>query len=1576
MISHVFELARDGKFLDLDPKQKSSLSFLDLRERISVEQAQSILYQANAQDQVSSVNLRQVERLSDMDLRDLTPASSDNPDSPSVIRQALSKDLISKDKAESIFKDQHSYLCEVCSQCFSVRGLYFPDTIECPKGCGPAISVNQAFDADAETIAGPKDTIIDGAVFRHAATDLYETIEEKPSPDIGPSDDTIIDGSPKPNASTNLKEVTESMPLGLIDSANSKFPTQILSPEEASSPLADSFLDSLESFQGAKDPSVLVGLPLGEWTLLELLGKGGMGAVYKAKNDKDQIAAVKVVLPGLSDAKKYLPRFQKEAEVTAQLDHPNIIKSLGYSETPVPHLALEFIDGVDLRKTLNKRRRFPVLECLSIIRSVLDGLAFAHSKGVIHRDLKPENILVSKQGQILLADFGLGRNLNEEEGQRLTLTDHVLGTCYYIAPEQIESSKKAGPEADLYAVGVILFHLLTGQPPFTGSQAKILRSHLLRQPPDIRAWLPELPKRVVQLIKRCMNKNPEDRFRSAAELLEDVKVIEAELTKVKEEALASMIKVQVGEIIDGWLLEKELGSGGMGKVFLASKGKEHAAIKVLAASTTKTGTTLKRFEREIEVMKSLDHPNVVTVLSSGSLNAEGLHYPYMVMELAHKDLSQLVEERGPLPPLEAVEACIGAARGLSIAHSKGIVHRDVKPENILISDPKIREETIRVTDFGVAALANSDQSLTLTNCVIGSPHYMAPEQAHKADARADVYSLGATLYFLLTASRMFAADNLEGLILAHAREIPERADLRYARVPTELAWIVDYAVLKHPNDRPATMAEFIADLEAWKKHELSRTRFNEIKKLVKAGHRPFEKKSAVLTYALMAVLVLALTGIALWQHFQVPKIDHFQGAREQIVSLESKVAKLKTNKNTADRNIDIEDCASRLGALKENLEKLATGVIPVPRELIEKEKTLRIAVDRAAMSFIEKSSRLLVEGDPTGAESDQDAQNVRAVLTSLSRRLTDASEDRRLELEDRMKVVNERLSQIAEARHTAAQIKVFDQTVHSKAYENALSLKVKAGKALEEYGDAHGRKSIFFKNASKRLVETESRRASAYQSILKTVAALEREKSSGKVAFRVFRKRAEAFIKTIPPGNSTLYERTARLVVGEDPELVKARDSLARIKTQIKETNPSAWPYDRLLDGLLELSKSRFKEANEAKALVIKVENARDELAQRLFQKDLIAPQDKKIKSEPLIPADYSAMIQETQNWPKDSRLKGWSKGQQERTARIEQLKGLQRGHGKRLSKRVLTTLRGLGSWQGPAKKYLEQLKVAAKEATSAMSYEDKDPQGIPLVNKKTMKWALGLISYLQASHSKAMVNLKGSRVLLGSNTAPGGGNAALRPFYPKHSRTIGNVFLDQTEVSVGDYQRFLSCVLTLAETDEARESLRSSLTPKNWDSQKTFPKRPVRGVTLANARAFARWSGKRLPTEFEWEYAARSCKSEGGPFAWGSGKPSPSRACFEKDIDSGPVNVDTLKDGRTEEGLFHMSGNVSEWTDSPFKMYPGGNAANFEREKGKYVIRGGNFSSIDLDLYVFQRDRKYPHEASLQVGFRCAKSP
>lgn len=269
-------------------------------------------------------------------------------------------------------------------------------------------------------------------------------------------------------------------------------------------------------------PVDLTGHLMGDYQVLRRLGRGGMADVYVAQQKSlGRQVAIKFLRSDLACDANYVERFRREARAVAKLSHANIVQVFEVGQQDSHHyIVQEFVDGQNLREKMEREGVLTVPDAVKVLAGVTDALIAASEAGVTHRDIKPENIMLSRRGEIKVADFGLARVLGGEPLSDLTQIGLTMGTPRYMSPEQVQG-KTVDARSDLYSLGVTMFHLLCGRPPFEADDALTMAvKHLQESPPDLTQLRAgnDLPTWLVEILQRLMNKAPEDRPQSPQEL--------------------------------------------------------------------------------------------------------------------------------------------------------------------------------------------------------------------------------------------------------------------------------------------------------------------------------------------------------------------------------------------------------------------------------------------------------------------------------------------------------------------------------------------------------------------------------------------------------------------------------------------------------------------------------------------------------------------------------------------------------------------------------------------------------------------------------------------------------------------------------------------------------------------------------------------------------------------------------------------------------------------------------------------------------------------------------------------------
>jgi serine/threonine-protein kinase len=257
----------------------------------------------------------------------------------------------------------------------------------------------------------------------------------------------------------------------------------------------------------------------GRYEIIERIGVGGMGAVYRAREielDVGRSVAIKVLPPHLATDEKLVQRFREEIKILARLDHPHIVPVYGVGqEGECIYYVMKFLKGETLKARIRRVGALPPKLVAGLGVQIADALDYIHRAGTIHRDIKSVNIILDDEDRATLMDFGIAKVAG---GANLTAAGEILGTAPYMAPEQWE--RKNDPRSDFYALGILLYEALTGSPPFTGqSLSDIMAAHLRLPPPPLRSIRPQAPEALAAVIHRCLEKDPNDRYAKAGELL-------------------------------------------------------------------------------------------------------------------------------------------------------------------------------------------------------------------------------------------------------------------------------------------------------------------------------------------------------------------------------------------------------------------------------------------------------------------------------------------------------------------------------------------------------------------------------------------------------------------------------------------------------------------------------------------------------------------------------------------------------------------------------------------------------------------------------------------------------------------------------------------------------------------------------------------------------------------------------------------------------------------------------------------------------------------------------------------------
>ncbi|MFQ5616172.1 MAG: protein kinase, partial [Anaerolineales bacterium] len=457
----------------------------------------------------------------------------------------------------------------------------------------------------------------------------------------------------------------------------------------------------------------------------------------------------------------------------------------------------------------------PKDEIVRLITRLAATLDHVHARGVIHRDLKPANILFDQEGVPYIADFGVARVM--DVSQALTESGAFVGTVDYACPEQVRGDFDIDHRSDIYSLGAILFSMLTGKPPYERSTPiGVAMAHVTDPVPRLAdvsedgsteftlseaevlttGLLPGLQK----IIDRAMAKDRDQRFRSATEMALAV--------------AAAFDPETPGSQIEPYQIRGHIGRGAMGEVYRVydPKTNRDGALKLIRIpATIDREQWLTRFKREATLINQLEHPHIVGIIDT-KLDGEN---PYIVMEYIGGGTLKGRFQEDPLPWKEAVRLLLPLCEALSFAHKAGVIHRDVKPGNVMFTE----DGTLKLVDFGLARPRFSD--LTGEGIAVGTPAYMAPEQARAGDvdARIDIFAFGLILFEAITGRNpQERGSQILNWEAAMSKTPINLAPLQAKRVPSRLIRSIRKALEKDLHRRYADIEALHQDLQGCLEH--------------------------------------------------------------------------------------------------------------------------------------------------------------------------------------------------------------------------------------------------------------------------------------------------------------------------------------------------------------------------------------------------------------------------------------------------------------------------------------------------------------------------------------------------------------------------------------------------------------------------------------------------------------------------------------------------------------------------------------------------------------------------------------
>jgi formylglycine-generating enzyme required for sulfatase activity/serine/threonine protein kinase len=1001
-------------------------------------------------------------------------------------------------------------------------------------------------------------------------------------------------------------------------------------------------------------------------------------------------------------------------------------------------------------------------------------------------------------------------------------------------------------------------------------------------------------------------------------------------------------------LLDGrYQLERRLGQGGMGIVFQARHIflKTSHAIKIILPELVGNDPMLiTRFRQEAMAAAAIHHQNIIAVTDFGVVRGTT---PFLVMEfLQGRSLHVLLAEEKVLSPERALEIMSPICAGVGAAHRRKIVHRDLKPLNILLQEGMPFNEGLKILDFGLAKIKSSELLGSFvqakTSGLMGSPFYMAPEQwgDEEPDARADIYSLGVILFQMLGGDVPFKGPSLPSIMNKHLTQEPPLLKYLGVDVPPVIEEVVRQALEKKAANRQQTVEDFI-------------TQLRNATAQAKAGHRQQRPPS-------------------LYSNTEetLPESSHSRPERfsdsAMLISISGQQGiPLEETQQSLDGQV--ERLARELAEAQARAEEARLRVEEATRKRAEEEAARRRAEEEAERKRAEEEAARLRAEEEARKRAEEEAAQRRAEEEAALRRILENARKRAEEEAARLRA-EEEANRLA---HEVEEIKLRVEEAHRQAEEEA-SRRAEEESARRLAEAKAEELKLKFDEAQRR---AEEARARAEEEARKN---LEKEAARQRAEEEAARKREE---------------ETARLRAEEEAARKRAEEEASRLTLEVKEAKRLAEEVRRLAEEevkrkaeeeaqrrLEEESRraaeaARQTELSETRALE-PLEPQSGEAAPDFKPGQTNEPRDSKELSEviqtfytppppPLDPGIALQLQSQDSLGTVSSQARGDYAGEQ--TTSLAQDFGAQSSGGDRQKKAlprilliaaVVILVAGIGGYA--------VYRMLRQEETAQPP--DRGEQSKPVQAQSS------------ATPRSDMIFIAGGTFRMGlDNSALSQSTEDNRKQTPAHLVTVPPFFIDRREVTNAEYAEFVNT--TNYPSPEGWAGTKPRAGQEQW---------PVTNVSLDDARVFAAWRSKRdgvvyrLPTEEEWEYAAR-----GGPleylFPWGNDW-FDDRANLGtgagREVDF-PKPVGFYPQGATVHGVLDMIGNVYEWTSSKASYYPGNNTQLTAKERGYIVVRGGAHQSMYVDAVRNRGGKEFPATLRLwapkdtkspTVGFRLVR--